>query len=56
MKLLQVDGLVMAGRVELRTPNFVHALMLAPSEGYGRSKTHVEVMEVLKSVNQSFGC
>jgi hypothetical protein len=45
----------MPRRIELRTPNFVHPLMLAPPEGYGRPKTHVEVMEVLKSVHQSFG-
>ena len=45
----------MPGRVELRTPNFVHALVLSPPEGHGRSKPHVEVAEILKSVHQSFG-
>ena len=45
----------MPGRVELRTPNFVHTLVLTPPEGHGRSKPHVEVANILKSVHQSFG-
>jgi hypothetical protein len=28
----------MPGRVELRTPNFVHGLVLSPPEGHRRSK------------------
>src|SRR5271166_1727603 len=45
----------MPGRVELRTPNFVQGLVLSPPEGHGRSKSHVEVAEILKSFHQSFG-
>jgi hypothetical protein len=45
----------MPGPVELSTPNLVHALMLTAPEGHGRSKSHVEVVKVFKSLHQSFG-
>jgi len=45
----------MPGRVELRTPNFVQGLMLSSPEAYGRSKPHVEVANILKSVHQFLG-
>ena len=54
-KLLQIDGLVMPRRIEFRTPNFVHALMLTQPECYRSSNTHVEIMKILKTVHQSFG-
>ena len=44
----------MSGRVELRAPDFVQGLVLSPREGHGRSKTQVEVAEVLKSIYQRF--
>ena len=45
----------MPGSVELSTPNLVHALMLTPPKGHGRSKSHVEVVKVFKSIYQSLG-
>src|SRR6516225_6944498 len=45
----------MPGSVELSTPNLVHALMLTPPKGHRRSKSHVEVVKVFKSVYQSLG-
>jgi hypothetical protein len=45
----------MPGGIELGTPNFVQGLMLSPPEGHGRSKPHVKVAEILKSVHQCLG-
>ena len=46
--LLQVDGLVMPGFVELCTPHPVHALVIGPAEHHGRSKPNVEIAEIFE--------
>ena len=47
--LLQVDGLIMPGFVELCTPHFVYALVIGAAEGHGRPKPNVEIAEIFKS-------
>jgi hypothetical protein len=41
--LLQVDGLIMPGLIELCTPHPVHALVVGPAEDHGRAEPNVEV-------------
>ena len=41
--LLEVDRLVMAGLVELCTPDPVHPLVVGPAEEHGRAEPNVEV-------------
>ncbi|HEV2730255.1 MAG TPA: hypothetical protein VGV15_09510, partial [Terriglobales bacterium] len=41
--LLQVNGLIMPIRAELRSPHFVHALVLGTAEGHGCSKPDVKI-------------
>ena len=53
--LLQVNGLIVPGLIELRTPHLVHALMLGFAEGHGRPEPNVEVAEIFESFYQSFG-
>ena len=45
----------MPTRIKLRTPNFMQGLMLSPPERYRRSKSHVEVAKILKTIHQPFG-
>ena len=47
--LLQIDGLVMPGLVELCTPHPVHALVFGSTEGHGRPEPNVEVAEIFQS-------
>src|SRR6516164_7088693 len=47
--LLQVDGLVVSGLVELCTPHPVHALVFGSTEGHGRPEPNVEVAEIFQS-------
>jgi hypothetical protein len=47
--LLQVDGLIVSGLVELCTPHLMHALVVGPAEDHGRSKSNVEVTEIFQS-------
>jgi len=42
--LLQVDGLVMPGFVELCTPHPVHALVIGPVEDHGSAQPNVEIV------------
>jgi hypothetical protein len=42
--LLQVDGLVMPGFVELCTPHPVHALVVGPAEDHGSAQPNVEIV------------
>jgi len=44
--LLQIDGLVMPGLVELCTPHLVHALVIGPAEDHGRAEPNVEVAQI----------
>ena len=53
--LLQVNGLIVPGLIELCTPHLVHALMLGFAEGHGRPEPNVEVAEIFESFYQSFG-
>ena len=50
-KLLQVDGLIMAGLVELCTPHLVYALMLGSAEGHGRPEPNVEVVKIFEGLD-----
>ena len=47
--LLQVDGLIVSGLVELCTPHLVHALVVGPAEDHGRAEPNVEVAEIFQS-------
>src|SRR5262249_32583309 len=47
--LLQIDGLVMPGLVELCTPHLVHTLVIGPAEDHGRAEPNVEVMQIFQS-------
>jgi hypothetical protein len=47
--LLQVDGLIVSGLVELCTPHLVHALVVGPAEDHGRAEPNVEVDEIFQS-------
>ena len=47
-RLLQVDGLIMPGFVELCTPHFVYALVVGAAEGHRRPKPDVEVMQIFQ--------
>src|SRR5215470_12420049 len=47
--LLQVDGLVMPGFVELCTPHLVHTLVLGTAEGHGRSEPNIEIAKIFQS-------
>src|SRR6516165_2167789 len=47
--LLQVDGLVMPGLVELCTPHLVHTLVVGPAEDHGRAEPNVEVAQIFQS-------
>ena len=51
--LLQVDGLIVSGLVELCTPHPVHALVFGSTEGQGRPESNVEVAEIFQSPDQS---
>ena len=53
--LLQVDGLIMPGLVELCAPHFVHALVIGATERHGRSKPNVEIAEIFESAYQFLG-
>jgi len=46
--LLQVDGLIMPGFVELCTPHFVYALVVGAAEGHGRPKPDVKVVQIFQ--------
>ena len=52
--LLQVDGLIVPGLIELRSPHLVHALMLGFTEGHGRPEPNIEVAEIFEGFDQSF--
>ena len=45
-RLLQINGLIMPGLVELRAPYFVYALMLGAAEDHGRAEPNVEVAQI----------
>jgi len=47
--LLQVDGFIMPGLVELCTPHLVYALMLGSAESYRCPEPNVEVVEIFQS-------
>jgi hypothetical protein len=47
--LLQVNGLIMPGLVELSTPHFVHALVIGATERHGRPEPNVEIAEIFES-------
>jgi hypothetical protein len=47
--LVQVDGLIVSGLVELCTPHLVHALVVGPAEDHGRAEPNVEVAEIFQS-------
>ena len=47
--LLQVDGLIVSGLVELCTPHLVHALVVGPAKDHGRAEPNVEVAEIFQS-------
>ena len=49
--LLQIDGLVMPGLVELCTPHLVHALVIGPAEDHGRTEPNVEVAQIFQSAD-----
>ena len=49
--LLQIDGLVMAGLVELCTPHLVHALVIVLAEDHGRAEPNVEVAQIFQSAD-----
>jgi len=53
--LLQVDGLIMPGLVELCTPHLVQALVIGATERHGRSKPNVEIAEIFESAYQFLG-
>ena len=41
--LLQIDGLIVAARIELRAPYFVHSLVLGPTVVNRRPKSQIQV-------------
>jgi hypothetical protein len=47
--LLQVDGLIMPGLVELCAPHLVHALVIGATERHGRPEPNVEIAEIFES-------
>jgi len=47
--LLQVNGLIMPGVVELCAPHLVHPLMIGATERHGRSKPNVKIAEIFES-------
>ena len=49
--LLQVDGLIMLGFVELCTPHPVHTLVVGPAEDHGRTEPNVEVAQIFQSLD-----
>ena len=49
--LLQVDGLIVSGLVELCTPYLVHALVVGPAESHGRAEPNVEVVKIFEGSN-----
>ena len=53
--LLQVDGLISSGLVELCTPHFVHALVIGATEHHGRPEPNVEIAEIFESAYQFLG-
>ena len=52
---MQVNGLIMPIRAELRSPHFVHALVLGRAEGHGCSKPDVKIALILENFYQAFG-
>src|SRR5262249_3758431 len=46
--LLQVDGLVVSGLVELCTPHPVPTLMVRPAEDHRRPEPNIEVAEIFQ--------
>ena len=54
-RLLQVDGLIMPGLVELCTPHLMDRLVLRLTEVYRRPKPNFDVAEIFESFYQSFG-
>jgi hypothetical protein len=53
--LLQVDGLIMPGLVELCAPHLVHALVVGAAESHGRPESDVEVADAFEGSDESFG-
>jgi hypothetical protein len=53
--LLQVDGLIMPGLVELCAPHLVHALVIGAIERHGRPEPNVEIAEIFESAYQFLG-
>jgi hypothetical protein len=53
--LLQVDGLIMPGLVELCSPDLVHTLVIGTTKRHGRSKPNVEIAEIFESAYQFLG-
>ena len=53
--LLQVDGSIIPGCVELCPPHLVHALVFGSAEGHGCPEPKVEVTEIFESCYQSLG-
>ena len=49
--LLQVDGLIVSGLVELCTPYLVYALVVGPAESHGRAEPNVEVVKIFEGSN-----
>jgi hypothetical protein len=47
-RLLQVDGLIMPGLVELGTPHLVHTLVIGSAEGHGRAEPKVEIVKIFQ--------
>ena len=41
--LLQIDGLIVAARIEFRAPYFVHSLVLGPTVVNRRPKSQIQV-------------
>ena len=46
--LLQIDGLVMAGFVELCAPHLVHPLVVGAAEGHRRPEAKVEIAKIFE--------
>jgi len=46
--LLQIDGLIMPGLIELCTPHLVHPLVVGPAEGHRRPEAKVEIAKIFK--------
>ena len=53
--LLQVDGLLLPGCVELCPPHLVHALVFGSAEGHGCPEPKVEVAEIFESCYRALG-